>query len=117
MLGTHYAIVYTNGRGEQRTCIDTQGDINKKRGGSGQGSAANAWGNHDTGSKSQSSCNLDNGERGKERLYRQRLVDKNKGDNYVVISLWLFTSLVVPYVMALTNLAFNKLLKMTELVR
>ena len=41
-----------------------------------------------------------------------RLVDKNKGDNYVVISLWLFTSLVVPYVMAPTNLAFNELLKM-----
>ena len=40
------------------------------------------------------------------------LVDKNEGDNCVVISLWLVTSLVVPYVMAPTNLAFNELLKM-----
>ena len=32
-----------------------------------------------------------------------RLVDKNKKDNYVVISLWLVTSLVVPYVMVPTN--------------
>ena len=39
------------------------------------------------------------------------LVYKNKGGNYVVISL------VVPYVMASTNLAFNELLKMTKLVR
>ena len=31
------------------------------------------------------------------------LVEKNKGDNYVVISLWLVTSLVVLYVMAPTN--------------
>ena len=36
-------------------------------------------------------------------------VDKNKGD-YVVISLWLVTSLVVPYVKVLTNLAFKQLL-------
>ena len=35
------------------------------------------------------------------------LVDKNKGENYVVISLWLVTSIVVPYVMAPTSLAFN----------
>ena len=32
-----------------------------------------------------------------------RLVDKNKKDNYAVISLWLVTSLVVPYVMVPTN--------------
>ena len=44
------------------------------------------------------------------------LVDKNKGDNYVVISLWLVTSLVVHYVMAPANLALNELLKMAELV-
>ena len=44
------------------------------------------------------------------------LVDKNKVDNYVVISHWLFTSRVVPRVMVPTNLAFNELLKMTELV-
>ena len=44
------------------------------------------------------------------------LVDKNKGDNYAIISLWLVTTLVVPYEMATTNLAFNVLLKMTELV-
>ena len=45
------------------------------------------------------------------------LADKKKGDNYVVISLWLVTSLVVPYVMAPTNLTFNGLLKMTQLIR
>ena len=44
------------------------------------------------------------------------LVDKNKGDNYVVISLWLVTSLVVHYVMAPANFALNELLKMAELV-
>ena len=47
------------------------------------------------------------------------LVDKNKIDKYVVllvISLWLVSSLVVPYFMAPTNLAFNEVLKMTELV-
>ena len=45
------------------------------------------------------------------------LVDKNKGDNYVVSSCWLVTSLVVPYIMAPMNLAFNELLlKMTKLV-
>ena len=42
------------------------------------------------------------------------LIDKNKGNICVVISLTLVTSLVVPYVMAPTNLAFNKLLKMTN---
>ena len=41
------------------------------------------------------------------------LVEKNKGDNYVVISLWFVTSLVGTYVMALTNFVFNELLKMT----
>ena len=45
------------------------------------------------------------------------LVDINKRDNYVVISRWLVTSLVVPCVIAPTNLAFNKLLHMTKLVR
>ena len=44
-------------------------------------------------------------------------VDKNKGDNYEVISLWLVTSLMVPYVIAPTNIPFNELLKLTELVR
>ena len=38
------------------------------------------------------------------------LVDKNKGDHYVIISLRSVTSLVVPYVKAPTNL------KMTESV-
>ena len=42
------------------------------------------------------------------------LVDKNKGDNYVVISLWLVTSLIHCLVMAPTNLAFKGLLKMTN---
>ena len=43
-------------------------------------------------------------------------VDKNKGNNYVVISLWLVTSttLVVPFIKAPRNLAFKELLKMTE---
>ena len=45
------------------------------------------------------------------------LVDgKNKVDNYLVIWLCLVTSLVVPYVMAPTNLAFNELLKINKLV-
>ena len=41
------ATVYTciKGRGEQS--IDIQGKDNKKRGGSGQGAAANAWGDHE----------------------------------------------------------------------
>ena len=68
MLGTHYAIVHTKGREEQST--DTQGKDNKERGGSGQRPAANAWGDHDTGSKSQSGSNLGNGGKGKEWLYR-----------------------------------------------
>ena len=41
------------------------------------------------------------------------LVERNKGDHYVVISLWLVISLV-PNVKAPKNLAFNKLLKMNE---
>ena len=40
-------------------------------------------------------------------VYRHVVVDKNKGDNYVVIGL--VTSLVVPCVMAPTNLAFDVL--------
>ena len=47
-----------------------QGEDNKKRGESGQGVAANAWGDHDIGSKSQSGSNLGNGRKGKEWLYR-----------------------------------------------
>ena len=43
------------------------------------------------------------------------LVDKNKGDNYVVIWFWLVTSLGVPHVMV-PNLAFKELLKMTKQV-
>ena len=45
------------------------------------------------------------------------LVDKNKGDNYVVISLWLGAFLLHCLVIAPTNLAFNGSLKMTKLVR
>ena len=44
------------------------------------------------------------------------LVDKNKEDNFVVISLCLVPSYVHCLVMAPTNLAFKELLKMTELV-
>ena len=61
---THYAIIYTKGRREQS--IDIQGEDNKKRGGSGQGAAAIAWGDHDTRSKSQSGGNFGNGGKGKE---------------------------------------------------
>ena len=43
-----------------------QGEDNKKKEGRGQGMAANAWGDHDTGSKSQSGDNLGNGGKGKE---------------------------------------------------
>ena len=66
-VGSHYAIVqciYTKGMGEQS--IDIQGLHNKKRGGSEQGVAANAQGDHDIGPKSQSDSNLDNGGKGKE---------------------------------------------------
>ena len=59
---------------------------------------------------------MGNGGKGTEWLYRHYLVEKSKGDNCVVTSLWLATSLVVPYVMATTNLAFNELVKMTGLV-
>ena len=45
------------------------------------------------------------------------LVDKKKGDNYVVISLWLVTSSVHCFVLAPTNHAIKELLKMIELVR
>ena len=44
------------------------------------------------------------------------LVDKNKLNNYVVISLWFVTSFEVPHIITPTNLALNELLKMTELV-
>ena len=46
-----------------------QGKNNQKRGGRGQGVAANAWEDHDTWSKSQSSGNLGNSEKGEEWLY------------------------------------------------
>ena len=68
MLVTHYELVHTTGRGEQS--IDIQGEDNKKRGKSWQGAAANAWGDHDTGSKSQSGGNLGKGGKDKELLYR-----------------------------------------------
>ena len=54
MLGTHYAVVYTGTKGRGEQSIDIQGEDNKKRGGRGQGAAAHAWGDHDTGPKSQS---------------------------------------------------------------
>ena len=57
--------IYTKGRAEQS--IDIQGEDYKKRGRSGQGTAANEWGDHDTGSK-RNGGNLGNG---KEWLYRQ----------------------------------------------
>ena len=47
-----------------------QGKDDKERGVSGQRPAAKAWGDHDTGSKSQSGSNLGNGGKGKEWLYR-----------------------------------------------
>ena len=47
-----------------------QSEDNKKRGGRGQGAAANAWGDHDTGSKSQSGVNLGNSGKGADWLYR-----------------------------------------------
>ena len=64
-----------------------QGEDYKKNIGNGQRAAANAWGDHDTRSKSQSCGNLGNGGKGKQWLYTRWLVDKNKEDNYVVISL------------------------------
>ena len=64
LLGTRYAIL----RREQS--IDIHRKDNKMRGGSRQGVAANAWGDHDTGPKSQNGSNLGNGGKGKEWLYR-----------------------------------------------
>ena len=67
--------------------------------------------------KDQSGDNLGNDGKDEEWLYSLLcLVDRNKGDNYVAISLWLVTSLVVPYVMAPMYLAYNELLKMFKLV-
>ena len=43
-------------------------------------------------------------------------VDKNEGDNYVVILLWFATSPVHCLVMTPTNLEFNELQRMNELV-
>ena len=88
-----------------------QGEDNKKRGGRELGAAANAWKDLDTGSVNQSGSNLCNGGKGKEWIYR------HMGDNYVVISLQLVSSLVHCLDIAATNLAFNKLLKMSKLVR
>ena len=64
--------------------------------------AANAWGHHDTGSKSQSNSNLGHGGNVKGGFIETWLVNKNKGDNYVVIWLLWVTSLVVPYVIQRT---------------
>ena len=50
-------------RGEQS--INIQGEDYKKREGRGQGATANAWGDYDKGSKSQSSGNLGNGGKSK----------------------------------------------------
>ena len=56
------------GRGEQS--IEMQQEDSIKKG--GKGPAANAWGHHDIGSKSQSGGNLGNGGKGQEwLLYRQ----------------------------------------------
>ena len=88
-------------RGEQSN--DMQGEDNTRRGGRGQGAAANAWGDHDTGSMDQSGGNLGNGGKVKSGFLNTWLGDKNKGDNYVVISLWLVTSLVHCLVMAPTD--------------
>ena len=78
-----------------------QGEDNKKRKWRGKGEAANTCGDHGTGLKSQSGDNLGKG--GKTGF-----IDTYKGDNYVVISFWLVSSLVVPYVRAPWNLAFNE---------
>ena len=64
-VGLHYAIVYTKGRGEQS--IDMQGENNKKR---GERRQEVAFGDNDTGSKSQSSSNLGNVGNVKERIHR-----------------------------------------------
>ena len=100
MLGTYYAIVYTKGRGEQS--IDIQGENNTKRGGSGQGAAANAWGDHVTGSKSQSGCYLEGRVRSGSR--DTWLVDKKKGGNFTLV----VTSFVMPCVIASTNCYYNQ---------
>ena len=51
-------LCHINTRGKGWQSIDMQGENNKKRWGRRQGAAANAWGDHDTGSESQSGSNL-----------------------------------------------------------
>ena len=53
------AFCHSNIRGRGEQSIDVQREDNKKRGGRGQGAADNAWGDHDTGSKSQSGGNFE----------------------------------------------------------
>ena len=59
---------------------------------------------------------LGNGGAGKgtDWLKDMRPADKNKGDNYVVISLWFVISLIVPYDKAPTTLLATNFFKLTE---
>ena len=100
--------------GESKVLIYRQ-KIIKKRGGSGQEAVANGE-IMIQDQRARAAVTWVMVGRVKSDFIDTWLVDKIKGDNYVVISFWLVTSLVVPYVMAPTNLAFNELLKMTEVV-
>ena len=55
--------------GEEKLLTRTE-KIKKKERQKGQGAAANAWGDHDTESKSQRGSNLGNDGKGKAWLYR-----------------------------------------------
>ena len=98
MLGTHYALVYTKARGEQS--IDIQGEDNKKREvGRERQQLHGEIMIQDQRAKAAVTWAMVEGV--KSGFLDTWLVDKNKGDNYVVISLWLVTSLVVLYIVAL----------------
>ena len=110
---------YAIARSREEQSVDMQGEDNKKRGEGGRewqhmhreimiqdqrAKAAISW-----AMVRRVKCGL--------IIINTWSVNKDKGDNYVVISLWLVTSLVHCFVMAPTNLAFKELLKMAELVR
>ena len=88
-IGAGHPLCHSDTKGRGQSSTDMQGEDNEKRGGRRQGASANAWRDHDTGSNSQSGGTLGIHGKGEEWLYRHDtcLVDTNKGDNYLIISL------------------------------
>ena len=84
--GLHYAIVILRvGQSKVLTCREK---VIKREGEEGRELHPTHGGGHDTRSKSQNGSNLGNGGKGEEWLYTitdRCLVDKNKGDNYVLL--------------------------------